>query len=818
VRYAASRFADSTQSTGAGRGSLTDIHSRNGLLSADRGGARPRPARQFFVALVAAFVAAGLFAAAKPALAITSGHALSFEFGSAGAGNGQFEGDSGYGLNIGIDQSNGDVYVADSANHRIEKFDASGNFLAAWGYGVQTGANTSEVCTAPSPCRRGLFGAAPGQLEWPNGIAVDNSGGPNDGDVYVVDNSSPFDQGLRTIAKFNSDGTYLATIDGSETPTGPFPQSYVSAAAVDGNGFLWVTTSAYTMRFSNEAENEYVVGSEWEGGGYGLGVNAAGTKLYLDNHVVGPTGANPQPSYTQGVGAWVNQANGDVFAIEYPPSGEDIQEYTDRGEPVGPPFGSHPCVSIFGSGGMAVNEGTNTVYVVDPCDSKVLVFKPRTVPDITTGPAMNVSHASATLTGQVAPDPSGGGDVSSCHFELGTDTSYGTSVPCVPATPYSAQTAVTADVSGLTMDTPYHYRLVAGNSIDSNKGVDKTFIPRRVLGLNTEPATNIGQSTATVNGSFDAGGLDTHYFFEWGSTNAYGNVTSAPPGLDAGSPAGSTSVSAVLSGLAPYGLYHFRVIASNSLGTSYGADETVRTNAPTAPIVGDATASSVTDTTAQLSTTVNPNLSPTIFKFQYGTHSTYGRDVGVNESIGEDQSNHPAAADLVELQPGTTYHFRIVATNFGGTTHGPDMTFTTTALPGIESADASHLTSSGAMLEARVDPERSPTTVHFEYGPTVAYGSSTAETAAIGGDSGAHSVIASVGGLAAATTYHFRVVATNEVGVTRSVDQTFTTTFIPRIEPKPPHRCGKGRVRRHGKCVKKPKHKKQSRHRGHRGA
>ena len=87
---------------------------------------------------------------------------------------------------------------------------------------------------------------------------------------------------------------------------------------------------------------------------------------------------------------------------------------------------------------------------------------------------------------------------------------------------------------------------------------------------------------------------------------------------------------------------------------------------------------------------------------------------------------------------------------------------------------AAAVTDVGATLAGSVDPKGAPTTYRFEYGTTTTYGTSTA-TAGAGSGSGSVAVGASVSGLAPATTYHYRVVASNAAGVAHGGDRTFTT-------------------------------------------
>ena len=96
------------------------------------------------------------------------------------------------GSGVGVNAATGDVYVADTGNRRVDEFEASGSFMRAWGWGVADGAAKLESCgpDAVPPtveCRKGLAGAGPGELAGPRFVAVDNSGGASQGDVYVGD-------------------------------------------------------------------------------------------------------------------------------------------------------------------------------------------------------------------------------------------------------------------------------------------------------------------------------------------------------------------------------------------------------------------------------------------------------------------------------------------------------------------------------------------------------------------------------------------------------------------------------------------------------
>ena len=97
----------------------------------------------------------------------------------------------------------------------------------------------------------------------------------------------------------------------------------------------------------------------------------------------------------------------------------------------------------------------------------------------------------------------------------------------------------------------------------------------------------------------------------------------------------------------------------------------------------------------------------------------------------------------------------------------------------VTTGNAANVTPSTASLLGKVNPNGAATAYFFQIGPTVLYGAQTAPTAVPGTGTKAVSVVAPVGALAPATLYHYRLVASNQFGITRGADRTFKTKPQP---------------------------------------
>jgi streptogramin lyase len=300
-------------------------------------------------------------------------------------------------------------------------------------------------------------------------------------------------------------------------------------------------------------------------------------------------------------------------------------------------------------------------------------------------------------------------------------------------------------------------------------------IAPRTPGVVTGAAGGIRAESGTLTGSVNADGLAvSDCRFEYGASTAYG--ASVPCAQAVGGGTGTVSVSADVGGLQPSTAYHFRLAASNAAATNVGGDQMF--TAKSAPVVVTGAASSIGASFATLTGSVNPNgETVTDCHFEYGTSTGYGASVPCAQAVGGASSPVAVSANLGGLQPGTAYHFQLVASTAFATRRGSDQTLATG--PVVVTGVATGIGAGAATLAGSVNPYGSPVTdCHFEYGTSTAYGASAPCAQQVGGGTSQVAVSANVSGLARATTYHFRLAATNAIATVQGSDQTLTTAAL----------------------------------------
>jgi hypothetical protein len=187
-----------------------------------------------------------------------------------------------------------------------------------------------------------------------------------------------------------------------------------------------------------------------------------------------------------------------------------------------------------------------------------------------TGAAKDVGQTQATLTAKVTPR----GAATSVRFDLGTGTSYGLQSSSKDVGSGADPVTVEIPVQGLTANTTYHFRVVATSDGGTVQGADATLKTDAVPTAPTRPAATTGgvrdvaTASATLTAAVNPHGANATYKFEWGTSSSLGAST---PIAGAGSGTRSLSVTARIAGLAAGKRYYYRVVASNSLGTTRGS-------------------------------------------------------------------------------------------------------------------------------------------------------------------------------------------------------------------------------------------------------
>ncbi len=293
------------------------------------------------------------------------------------------------------------------------------------------------------------------------------------------------------------------------------------------------------------------------------------------------------------------------------------------------------------------------------------------------------------------------------------------------------------------------------------------------------PALDVTTSSATLSGTVNPDETEvTSCQFEYGTeAGVYPHVIpcSHEKPLTGNAP---VEVTANLSGLKATTLYYYRLVAANGNGGNSGSPHTLTTS-PNRPAVLSESATLIFPNEAVLGAVVVPEEANTTYHFVYGPTTAYGSSVPLGDvELGTGAQAVRALLSVTGLQPSTTYHYAVVATNAGGTTVGSDRTFTTAPapVPLVETGAASNVSQGSASVSATIDPRGVQTSYELDVGTDTNYG------ARVFGDAGSGSspetVTVLLQGLAPGATYHYRWVATNSFGTSYGADQTFTTPIF----------------------------------------
>ncbi len=474
----------------------------------------------------------------------------------------------------------------------------------------------------------GTSGSGQGQFHDPFGVAIN----PVNGSVAVADALN------NRIQIFDEEGTYLRQIGSVGSENGKFKEPY--AVAFDRQGDLWVADT-YNNRIQELSETgQFIRAFGTEGSGDGQFKNPFGIVVDASDNVWVADTFNKRVQAFDASGTFLRKYSiGEYdYGIAVDPEGDvwtstasKIREHSSAGTLLHT-FGSSGSGNgqLWNARGIAIDPDGN-VWVADSFNNRVQILSPA-------GVYLSKFGSEGTGPGQFA----------------------------FPA--------------GVAVDRKGNVWVSDKNNSRLQKfKTSRQWNPGGII-VNAQAATEVRTSDAILRGGIDLygtsdpGGTATTYQFEYGKTTAYGTAVPVPAKL-VGAGSGPVYVSQVLAGLAPSTTYHYRLSATNSSETARSVDMQF-TTIDARPSATTEAATEVYAHEATLRASVNPNGLDTQYRFEYGLTSSYGSLLPLH-SVGAGEAPISVSESLGELQAGSTYHFRISATNDEGTKYGADMQFTT---------------------------------------------------------------------------------------------------------------------------------------------
>jgi hypothetical protein len=641
----------------------------------------------------------------------------------------------------GVD-AQGNLIVWDNAHHAVAKYDPNGNPVdfSTLGTNEIDGAGNHECPTVPSDCDQvvttnGFTTTTETSGPVTNVVAIDHSGGPANGYIYVV-NDYVSNEGLTEgeVDVFDSTGRYRGKLDETQvTPDtrgmgGPFGTVFLGSISVASNGVIYNIVPGASP---SHVDRYVPIDGNPEHDRFAGQLRAACANSICVADLANFNGGAGALNYYYAFGNDGTHAGGDgsrnsAYA-RFP-----MEEFGRVGEfnfAVSDSFS--PDIGPFGNGGCCYSGESLSTIGVDPGDQHIYIGR--------AGHGIREWTEDNHQVGPVFATDHGGGPMDTIAF----------------------------DRSGGPNDGDIFVRGANPNQV-------AVFGPPVTIPDITPKGVTAEHTTALLSADIGlAGGppvTDCHIDYDFKEPAANETYTSSMP-CDPATPfAADTDVTGTFSGLTPETDYHYRIVAASANGVNTTSDTVFHTLAVLGAHVDPPT--DLDQTSAALNGSLDPDGMNTTYHFEYGISTLYNnrtpeRDAG--SGIGEQAL---PSESIAGLQAGRTYHYRLVAKNSLGRTKSADGTFTVPGNPTITGVSAVNVTSETADLSARVNPLGYETTYHFEYGTSPSYGQRTPDIH-LGSQVESQPVSAPITGLPS-RVIHFRIVAESQWGTTTSPDTAFS--------------------------------------------
>jgi hypothetical protein len=498
----------------------------------------------------------------------------------------------------------GEIYVADDLNQRVDKFEESGKFVTAWGWGVNEASRALELQACATYCTKGEEGSGAGQFNEPQGVAVDNDPlSASYGDVYVANFSG------NNVEKFGPSGEFILMLGGhvnemtggnvclpgeacrkgtEGTVDGEFEWAYKrSYIAVGPGGDVYVGDRARVQVFEPSGawkESVSLSGLSSTGKVTALAVDGAGDMYVKDSEAAGvrvfePSGVEEGFQFDAGSTSveqialdvsgdlFVSDSGGGVHFLEYDPSGKELAS-----------FGSK-TLSVAHSIAFSDARGALYAYGEAGSESGIWILTPPSQ-----GPLVEPSSESVTVgmpgiaTLEATVNPEGSETtyrieyVDEAHYQANGFASA-SSTPAVSIGSSFEDQLARVELTELAPGATYQYRVVATSSEGTAIGSDESFEATPSALVEGPSATNVAGTSATLGARINPLGASTGYRLEYGTSISYGHVLSG----NVGERIGYVPVSCHVQELESNTTYHYRLVTTSEVGTVEGADHTFTT-------------------------------------------------------------------------------------------------------------------------------------------------------------------------------------------------------------------------------------------------